>query len=139
VIDQERKCLTPDTPPAPVALLLAEVFAAAQRRCVGPFAEPVADVIWTLLLDSGWTLAPVQWRLAESFVHPGYVNAVVELSRKQKEPCAPQGLIPAGVTVDIAPPRAYVKVSDDAALQEGFIATLRTVPLPEAAALVLEG
>lgn len=139
VIDQAEKRLAPDEPPLEVGLLLSEAFVQAKLRCAGPFAEPAADVIWTVLLEAGWTLAPVEVRKADTFVHPGYVNAVLELSKKAKEPCAPQGLIPGGVTVAIAPAKAYVKVTDDGALQEGFVATLRDLPLAAAAALVLEG
>lgn len=139
VIEQAEKRLAPDEPPVDVGLLLSHVFVKAKARCAGPFAESAADVIWTLLLQAGWTLAPVEVRKADTFVHPGYLNAVLELSRKAKEACAPQGLIPDGVTVSIAPSKAYVKVTDDGALQEGFVATLRDLPLAAAAALVLEG
>jgi hypothetical protein len=125
VIEQPAKCLAPDTPPGPLAALLVEVFGRAQTRCTGPFAEPVADVIWSLLLEAGWTLVPVQHRPAETFVREGYAAAVLQLSEQAKEACAPQGLIPAGVTVTLGDPRVYVKVTKDAALQDGFAGQLR--------------
>lgn len=139
VIEQPAKRLAPDEPPTPLAVLLTEIHDKARLRSTGPFAEPIADVIWSLLLEAGWTLAPVTVRPAETIVHPGYINSVISLSKKAKEPCAPGGVIPDGVTVHIAPPKPYVWVTEDEALQDGYVAGVRELPLADAVALVLEG
>jgi hypothetical protein len=84
-------------------------------------------------------LTPVRRVPERTVVQPGYLQAVLDLSKEQKEPCAPGGLIPDGVTVSIAPGKPYVSPTKDRALIEGFLSTLADLPLPEAAALALEG
>lgn len=138
VVIEKAHCTTAEAPPAYLAGLLGAVFAAAERRCTGPFAEDAASVIWDLLRTSGWTLAPVGRVPDRVYVQPGYVQAVMDMSKAQKEPCAPGGLIPDGVVVDIADPKPYVTATKDSALVEAFVATV-ALPLPEASALALEG
>ncbi|HJQ00117.1 MAG TPA: hypothetical protein VJ851_00825 [Jatrophihabitans sp.] len=139
VVVEPARWPIPAKPSPDLQITLSKLFDTLQRRCVGPFAESPADVIYEALCSAGWLLTKVEMIPERTVVLPGYVQAVLDMSKAAKMPCAPGGLIPDGVTVRLEDPKPHVSPTRDAALVQAFVESLRDLPLPAAAELALDG
>ncbi len=127
-----------DAPTEPSPAVLEELQAAfdeATRRASGPFPEVAAEVLWRCLRAARLQLVPVEVVPERVYVQAGYVNAVLQLSKEERERAAPGGLIPAGVTVTAGDRKAVVVPVKDRAVQDGFLGTFDRDALVELAGL----
>lgn len=125
----------PDRPDQATLAQLAAAFAEAARRAAGPFPEDPAEVLWRCLRTAGLHVVPVEVVPERVYVQAGYVNAVLQMSKDEREPAAPGGLIPAGVTVTAGDRKAVVVPVKDRAVQDGFLGTFDRATLVALAGL----
>lgn len=125
-----------NVPPPGLLDDLQAAFQAALSAESGPFPIQPCEALWRALRKR-WTVERAEWVEERIYVQPGYVEAVLQLSKDAEEPCAPGGVIPAGVVVDTAPAHAYVQPTKDSAIADGFIDTLRRDQLAALAAGLL--